>query len=846
MNLRNYINNHSRHPGFLAVISIFILLIWVCTFETSAKTGSFDYSLVLDSSQLYEVTEVGGDGETYSKILWDDMISEGEPGAPELPVKYLKFFIPTYCKNLRVELKTAIIDDVITLSHTLFPVQEPQPLNQTEIVWTAPKTELYAVSSESQLLSVCEDSFLDGFNHVVTVAVKPVVYPGDDHTLTVYGNLSFTVSYDECGENDMAIRPIIPKCYRPYFSNDKGILDPLGIKSLNARRAMIDQTHPEFAKEYYYVIVPENLKEAMSDFVTWKSQKGYKVELKTIEEIISDSVMPVDPIKTVYGNILVDEAASLRAYLTQEFKEHGFFHCLLVGNYKTSMPIRKLFSSLLEFQSSDHGNDHAEALVPSDLYFTDLESNYDLTKKYDMSIYHAPVPSGFNPCIAVGRLLCSSPEEIENWFYKLRLYEANPGYGDNDYLDDTLFFEQYKTPKGSLIGFSKPVREQLSEYLNCKYIQDYNSINPSQYGPTGSTMIQEINKVGLSHWYGHGNPAGITVSNADYYMTSEDSVFNLIRAKAYIINEDGNGLDNLKNLNKPSVVYSVSCDNAPFDYLVYSDGYSWKCRYNLAEAFTVANKKGGPLFLGNTRSGLLPAAAEVEQKFFEKIIQNKKVGYAENYSKSYYKNLHTRATHSIIGDPEMELWMGKPEELGVYVLYFNNQIYLEGENLAGSMLSLYDGNGHSVISEIGPDKTFFSLNDIPLEEFDTKNVVVSVWKSGYLPVIKLIGINSRETKNKKYIVRDAQLGYSTFGGTSDGYFIEAGANVTVKAIDEISVRNSFVVENGGTVELECDNHIILYGGTVKNGGTLKVTGKTIVISEDFKVEKGGTLVLSQL
>ena len=52
------------------------------------------------------------------------------------------------------------------------------------------------------------------------------------------------------------------------------------------------------------------------------------------------------------------------------------------------------------------------------------------------------------------------------------------------------------------------------------------------------------------------------------------------------------GTDNLTNSGKPSIAYSVSCDNTPFDCLTTKDGNKWDCRYNMGEAFTVASKNG--------------------------------------------------------------------------------------------------------------------------------------------------------------------------------------------------------------------------------------------------------------
>lgn len=842
MNTRLYIRNHIFNRRTFPAVVISTLLMCMYTVEISAVTNSFDYSVVLDTTQLYEITEVGGDGENYSKILWNGMTSEGVPGAPELPVKYLKFFVPTYCKGISVQLKSAMPGIVLTPSYDPYPGQEPQPSNLSEAIWTAPEEELYNTSVTTPSLSVKEESFLDGFNHVVTVAVSPVVYSANDSTLTGYGDITFTVSYEECGEEEMETKPIIPRQYRPYFSLDNGIIDPLGIRQSNARRFASSTTSTASNAGYYYIITPESLKDALLDLKTWKAQKGYQVELVTIDSILTMPGFSVDSTQIAYGNKLVDEAACLRAYLTREFQDKGFFHCLLVGNYKTSMPIRKFISS--NVNKIIEGNPFSEGLIPSDWYFTNLTRMFNLSKDYHMPIYLSILPSGFSSDISVGRLLCSTPEEIGNWFYKLKLYEANPGYGDNDYLGKTLFFEQAQ----DFIGCSNQLRTMLTNYFDSIiYCPDKQSEIPPSFGPTGAEIIEEISKVGLSHWYGHGVPPGIAVATGKYNITSEDSVYNLIKPDdADLKDELRNGLDNLMNFRKPSVVYSISCDNNPFDYMVASYGNkikSWECRYNLGEAFTVANKSGGPLFLGNTRWGWVISSSTLENYFFEGILQNREIGFAENYSKFQSSQPHLCATHSIIGDPEMELWIGKPKDLEVYIEYANNSVYLEGDQLEGATMCFYDGLGHSTSYKVDSDEVYFSLLDLP-GEFDKKSIVVSVWKTGYLPTIRLFGHNTYETSFKKFIVRDAELGYQFFVGSSEDYIIGNGGNLEVKALDKITVKHCFSVDNGGVVELECDNDVFLDGGTVKSGGTMKVTGKRIVIGKNFTVEKGGNLILT--
>lgn len=838
---KRFINLRTTHR--LAIASCLLTALGWCA--NTARAGSFDYTVLLDPSQLTETQIEAPDGESYVSFEWNGLYSSGEIGSPQLPVKYLRFMVPTYCNNISVAYKASTLHESRGCSHLPYPAQPPVMTNNSlPPEFLPPISDAYSVKTDKPRLQIIEESFIDGFHHVVTVAVSPVAYNGEDNSVSIFSDITFSLNYDECTEADMEEKPIFPKNYTPFFSLDDNIIDPANIRASNAKRYSASRVSSTGQKEYYYVITPASLKDALSDFVTWKTQKGYTVVVKTIESILASSKFKVNPNNTVWDNKLVDEAASLRAYLRDEYEKNGFFYCLLVGNYKTSMPIRKSYRS-----SHNLNNENCENLVPTDVYFTDLKQQWNLTKPSGLSLYTSPSPSKFNPSICTGRLLCSTSQEIENWFYKVRIYEANPGYGDNGYLDDAVFFEQWES-EGSLIGNSDDIRDFLKDYLNCEAMVDLYATDTSQRGPKGSEVISRISKAGLSSWHGHGNPAGCACAHGLYYITAEDSIYDLIKKKsADFVKENGNGIDNMTNFGKPSLVYSISCDNTPFDYLVFDSGYSWRCRYNLGEAFTVANKTGGPVFLGNTRVGFVIPSKDMELWFFKGLTQNRKIGYAENYSKINYNNtynsIHLRATHSIIGDSEIEMWLGKPLDNNININHTSSAISFSGNSLAGSKICLYDGEGNYATATASSTSYNFSLAAAP-EEFDNTNYIISVWKTGYLPVVRLYGQNATMIKRKKdFIVRDAIFGSAVMSSKTKGdYTVGNGAILNVKAIDSIDAQKGFIIESGGIADFKCDRSVVMSGAEIKKGGSLNINANTVTLKEGFTVIAGGSLTIN--
>lgn len=843
---KRFINLRTTHR--LAIASCLLAALGWCA--NTARAGSFDYTVLLDPSQLTETQIEAPDGESYVSFEWNGLYSSGEIGSPQLPVKYLRFMVPTYCNNISVAYKTSTLYESRGCSHLPYPEQPPVMTNNSlPPKFVPPMSDAYSVKTDIPRLKIIEESFIDGFHHVVTVAVSPVAYNGEDNSVSIFGDITFSLNYDECTEADMEEKPIFPKNYTPFFSLDDNIIDPANIRASNAKRYSAARVSSTGQKEYYYVITPASLKDALSDFVTWKTQKGYTVVVKTIESILASSKFKVNPNNTVWDNKLVDEAASLRAYLRDEYEKNGFFYCLLVGNYKTSMPIRKCIS----YNGEDISMDNSESVVPTDIYFTDLKQSYTLTKQSGHSIFTSSLPGKFQPSICTGRLLCSTAKEIENWFYKVKLYEANPGYGDNGYLYDAVFFEQWsydwnRKIINSLVGDSEDVRNFLQGvYLNCDSIIDpTTSQGQSRRGASGKYVIDKISKSGFSSWHGHGTPSGVACSWGTYYITAEDSVFNSFKSfTEMMIEESGNGLDNLTNSGKPSIAYSVSCDNTPFDCLTTKDGNKWDCRYNMGEAFTVASKNGGPIFLGNTRVGYIGSSANMELLFFKGLIQNRKIGYAENYSKINYNSNHLKAAHSIIGDAEMEMWIGKPLDNDVNINQTSSLVSLSGNNIAGSKICVYDGEGNYATATASSTSFNFSLATTP-EKFDKTNYLISVWKTGYLPVIRLYGQNATMTNRKKdFIVRDAGFGNEIMSSKTKGdYTVGNGAILNIKAIDSIDAQKGFIIESGGVADFKCDRSVVMSGAEIKKGGSLNINANTVTLKEGFTVIAGGSLTIN--
>ena len=843
----------------------------------AAHAGTEQAVRTYDTSALRS-EGVTAEGVQYTRLSWEGLEMTASPGEPELPVEYVRFLVPVYTNNFTATVSSVSHGSALQTMYRIYPGQEPVTTNhEGPVPFTAPLESAYTFMHQVRA-EVVSDGFVDGCNHIVTVAVYPTTYSPANGTVMPASRLTVTLNYDDCTAADLKDTPIFP----PHRSRHIDVGDMV----VNAQRMSSRQYAPAAAPldtmcDRYYIITPRSLAASFRDLAAWKRQKGYDVVIKPIEEVYEE--YPYGEGHThscqfagggTHSVDVVDEAASLRTYLQDEFSKHGSFFCLLAGDYHTNMPISKA-TARTSFPTRPEDeiyiNDNCEDAAPTDNYFIDLTTQLSLQKPRSASIYMMRKDDPFNWSIPVGRLLCSTPEEVEHYTRKLMLYEANPGYGKNDYLGKALFFESCNTVYRDSIGYhggclieqhdSKPVREVCKSLFELTFIQDstHKSIHGYEFddstslkpenGPTGTEIVQWIGKTGFSSWHGHGSPYGVICSDYARAIYTDDS-----RAGNYpyhdlwkFKNTPKSGLTNLTNRDYPSVVYSMSCDNAPFDEFCEIDKDTGVVtRYsemNLGATFTTAGNFGGPAAIMNTRVGYLKNSSKTEAKFVEALMANPCIGNAHCVSKRSTPSdngvdRHIRVTSSLIGEPEFEMWLGKPKTLDINIEENAEGVYLSGTDLDSVRLVLSNSDRAYRNYPVGNVNAGAYLSGPVGGEY-----CVSVWRTGYLPIVRLLAQNGTLTDGEhRYSVRDAVLGYSSASASTDaGYTVSGNGSLYVRAVDCVQLDKGFEIDRGGTVTIKCGRTAYLNGCRVKAGGKLRVEAHDVQFSLGFVVEPGGTI-----
>ena len=786
------------------------------SWQTSLYLNEYIYFLVPQNSKNFRVSAVAKPGNTVCFNLSD----------MEIPTKYTP---PRY----------PILDD--------FNVEENIPTS------LASKTGIDA--------NVESEGFIFGDWHIVKVKVCPLVYssyPYPQESLRIEPELDITLEYDECDIEDIKDSVIKPGHTSSEITQVLSSIEFINKENANnlilnqISKASFDQSTPI---EKYYIIVPESLEDSVQDLAIWKSQKGYDVIVKTVEDILSDPMYKVGGKSAVTGEEIVNEASSLRTYLQHQFKMNGVFYCFLIGDWRTSMPIRKYAQSDL-FSTQDNYNYNSAEFIPSDDYFSDLTSSiFFNTIKSDTGAFAANLVHDLYPDIFVGRLLCSTEQEVRNYFEKLRIYESFPGKGDDGYLTTAMYFENNprwevdKTKLCSLVGWSVESMEELDIFSNIIYARDRDDDQgyPSTSMPMlGKDIIQYMRRSGFNSWLGHGHAAGILTSGGYNFIIPINSYTRGVDGQVgrkESTEDVNNGLDLIDNVNYPGIVYSCACSIAPFDRLEENE-HIFDIPYNMAGAYTVSGLNGGVAIIANSRDSEVYNGAALQYAFSKQVKLTPKIGIARSISKSFCQANKsssipvlqaTKKMSNLIGDPELAMWLNKPHKF--CMVEDSGQVSdINNSDIKGAQYTVYDGNTwvYRFISDGTPDPS--------LATYESSMPLVSVWKEGYLPKLTLYAREGNFTNvKKKYFAQEAIFGSAD---TSKQCVVGKDASVEIDVMTAIGINDGFHAEDGGKVDIICREDITASGELVKAGGEVRLRGEKIVLEAGFKVESGGLINLS--
>ena len=858
-------NLHKYSPPWLGSL-VFLLAVLSLSPALETQAAVLSHKVVNDVSGLTAEQLTEGDAD-YVRLRWEGMRTYGTaPGAPELPVRYVRLYVPLYTKDFKVEVRDLSVGRQIELPADVYPVQEDWIADGRERpAFVSPDPEAYRAVAEAPLAEVTDESFIDGCNHVVTVRVSPLSYDAASGNIILYSSVGIELSYTPCGEEDMAVKPVFPGKPSRFIHLDKLVDNPEDLPAKSSAQRKSASTDPNNL-DSYVIITSRKFVDAFAKLAAWKRQKGYQVIIAAIEDILSDPQYSAGDI--VSDPPINDDAGKLRMFLKELYDNpslYGACFVLLGGDYYTNFPIRYAYNTTYA-KSNDKahpGGLTEENHIPTDWYFSNISTNWNNDKEEYLENFP---DKGYDFHHYVGRLLCHNEEDIENFTNKLILYESNPGNCDNEYLNRAFIIAH-----DDLEGPNTETKTLLNEIYDSKanrFFQSHLSNepeNPNRIIYTGNQVINELsNHYGYISLQGHGNPGGMTIAKiSGNGITALDSYMQKECFMDKQISGGTNGIDKIDYSNSPGIVYTLSCSLTPFDlynepgveYDETTNGFK-EARHlfdipsNFGRSFVCGKGYGGPVFLGNTRAGWTSLSSELEQEFLRQVQNHPKIGIAEALSKNVYQSKYLVKVHNVIGDPECELWLGVPKRFSLSnTISRNGNCVLADQNLNNSSVVVYDG--------VSPFT--YSIDDhtyrLELPGLDP-GTLVSVWKTGFLPYIQLYLVKGVINSNKAFSLNDAiRVGYPIYEPLTitnnarlkltsnnsvaicNNVVVESGSILEVQS-KEIVIESGATINEGGTLKLNIDNFSLLPGDTDEFAGTFEVGANKIIIKPDVSVSKG--------
>lgn len=649
--------------------SMTILIILVFVINTSILHSQISYPVSFEGfNKNYTLTN-GKDNNQYIKISYDELISTDIIGAPSLPVKYVRLLIPSEQDFAEVDYKYSLIDKR-TLSNKIYPVQPdiPTAIGITEQDFIKPDPKIYGSNKPwpEEIVEFVHSGYLDNNNHIITLKVIPFQYYPKSNIIEeldkIEINITLKANHHEIilpKQRTFKTQEIWDNALSFIIDNKDDIIKyqhrPILVDEFDNGANQLKKPTPVGFYEYT-IITSQALQGYFNNFVNYKRSKGLNV-----------GVVNTNSIYNYYqgdgASNLNDNAGKIRGYL-RELYELGGTWVLLAGDFSV-VPIR--YGCGWDNESWDYTYYENGQLItiedaykiPADLYFADRNGNWNVDGDEWTGQPNDDHPD-YYPELFVGRLLCTSGQEIINWTNKLIKYEQNPGNGNPEYVIKCFMIESDQMQDGNQ---AENVKNHLPSFNTNIWheLPNANSANPTF--PKAHQVLTEMNnRYGFYGWFGHGAPTDVTTMSA-YYNKMPRWCLNAEDAVEFSTNqvlETQDALDNLTNIDHPAIIYSIGCDHTPFD-----NYHTNPNDYNMGESFTVNNLAGGVAFLGNTRFGFVYSSYKFFQSFADLIEGgNRHLGVAELISKynkctiSHYLNY----SHNLVGCPETQIHTAIPME----------------------------------------------------------------------------------------------------------------------------------------------------------------------------------------
>ncbi len=460
----------------------------------------------------------------------------------------------------------------------------------------------------------------------------------------------------------------------------------------------------------YIIVTSPRLAGAAAPLLTLKRRTGYDAAIALTDSIFAR-----------YGG--VDDADALRTYLADCYLS-GTAFVLLAGD-EEHVPVRYAYFYEIDTLPS------LDNLMICDLFFADYDGEWEADGD---GVYGEPVSDNLDigPEVMLGRLPFSNAGQFETYIDNLTAYLFDPGGGDRSYLNRSVFFCSDQMRDFFEGGQQYPVAEQFPESFiaDCERLAETpDGAHPSPGGPTPQNVIDCLTDgYGMINILAHGRPDGFVLKSSDYNLFPKIMLLTPDSIAGHM------SFDDLPDIPKPSLYYSIACSQAAYDLETL---YGIE-ELSVAEQLLSTDGSGAVGLVAFTRWGWVGSSYKLMESFYRHLFTDAD-GYPvtamhlSHLDHPYYRD--QIYGQSFFGDPSLHSYLDIPQQIqlsGDGDLHYN-----QGEDITLSVA--FGGqplSGHPVTVSYGDREfeTIFSGDDgtvvIPISERETDPITATACLPG--------------------------------------------------------------------------------------------------------------------
>ena len=530
----------------------------------------------------------------------------------------------------------------------------------------------------------------------------------------------------------------------------------------------------------YAIITNNNLKSTFQKLANWKTLKGVKTTVLTVEQInstySSDAIQQIrikKAIKNLYNS-----------------NESTFKYVLLAGD----VDIVPSQMCLVEYVTLPPSTTY-KSYCPTDLYYAclktmDWDSNgngmvgdFDdiFNKTSDIAVTRAPVSTINDAEAFVNRIISyESFPNVQTWNNNIllcgnildSLYNYNGVIMSDTHYKGKKYYTEYIAPywTGDSVSFY-----DTGSYLGANY--NFNPYNIQKELSKGYTFVNEDS---------HGYP---------FSWETEDSLYSGFEAE-------------ILNNSNHTIIITTACLTNAFDSIP-------KC---LSEAFIRNPNSGIIAYFGCSRNGWayndscsIGASSIVNSYLYKYIFTDNNNNFGEVVKKTKNDILFLCDNKNIpyrwllfglnpIGDPEMPIFINTPQKFTNVTVSFSNGTLTVNSGVSGCKICVASANdvGNSYYDvRSGSSATFSNLTD---------DYSICITKPGYIPYLARCG-NTVYLQNESIIGDLDVFSTQTYAGSNvitnrptGPVEINKGSTI-IRGTNGVTISDSFEVKDNASLEI---------------------------------------------